>query len=190
MRLPTALCSARRQHRLADDVAPSLDALARSTAAGRSLGQALSEVAHGTGPFAARLRGAAQQHALGVALPDALASLRRDDSGPEESLALSTLEVLARVGGAVPGALDRAAVAVRDRRAITADRQAGAAQARLSASVISALPLVVAVWAGTGDSQLLGFLLHHPSGRLCLAAATLLNVTGWYWMRRIIGRAA
>lgn len=185
-----ALRRARHQRLLADDIAPCLDALARSTAAGHSLGQALAEVSRRTGPFAQRLRPVAEQHALGCPLHDSIALLRHPAAGAEEELAVATLEVIARMGGAVPGALDRAAVAVRDRRTIAAELQASAAQARLSATVMSALPVLVCAWAAASDASLLRFLTDEPAGRACAAAALVLNIGGWLWMRHLVRSAA
>jgi len=176
----------RATRRLADDIAPCLDALARSTAGGRSLGQALAEVAIRSGPFAQRLCIVSNQHALGVPLPDALARLRHAEAGPEERLAWDTLDVLARFGGAVPATLDRAAIAVRERRALAAERRAGAAQARLSAAVLSLLPLVVSVWTIATDRRIAHFVLHQPAGWICTSAAALLNGIGWLVMSRMI----
>lgn len=178
----------RAQH-LADDIAPCLDALARRTASGQSLAHAISEVSRTGGPFAEHLRGLATQHSLGVPLHRAVAALRRDDAGAEERLAITTLEVLARLGGAVPSALDRAAVAVRDRRTIAADRKACAAQARISAAVLSMLPALVAVWTTTNDARIAHFIVHENLGRTCTAAAVLLNAAGWFWMRSLVGRS-
>lgn len=180
----------RHRRHLADDIAPCLDALARRTAAGQSLSQAISEVSLGSGAFAQCLQRVATQNALGAPLHRAVAALRRDDAGTEERLAVTTLEVLARLGGAVPGALDRAAVAVRDRRTIAADRQVGAAQARMSATVLSALPALVSIWTTANDARIARFVLHEPLGRLCTAAAVMLNAVGWFWMRSLVGPTA
>lgn len=176
----------RAARRLADDIAPCLDALARSTAGGRSFAQALTEVAARSGPFAQRLRIVSNQHALGVPLPVALAHLRHREEIPEERLASDTLDVLARFGGAVPATLDRAAIAVRERRALAAERRASAAQARLSAAVLSLLPLVVSVWTVSSDPRVADFVLRQPTGWICASAAALLNGIGWFTMRRMI----
>lgn len=176
------------RRRTADDVAPTLDALARATAGGLSLGRALAELPDDPRkPFATALLQASRRQGPGRSLGDCLAAAHLEPSGTETRLALATLELLARVGGAVPAALDRAASAVRERRAAVAERQTQSAQARISALVLSALPVGFAVWGLQGDRRTATFLLHRPAGQLCLGVGLVLNGAGWLWMHRITG---
>lgn len=177
-----------RHRRVAEDVAPTLDALARATAGGFSLARALTELPESAQrPVAAALRAASRQQGAGHSLGDCLAACRIEPAGTETELALTTLELLAQVGGAVPAALDRAASAARERRAAIAERRAQAAQARISALVLSALPVGFAVWGIQGDHRAATFLLHRPAGLLCLGIGLALNGAGWLWMQRITG---
>lgn len=178
------------QHCLLDDVAPTLDGLARATAGGQSLLHALQELrAHRNRPFAALLCERLDEHYWGTPLPEAL-DAHDADAQPEVVLALSTLSLLARHGGAVAAALDRAASAVRERRHAVADRHAQSAQARLSSLILSVLPVGFAVWCATTDPRVASFLLRSPVGWACAAGGAALNAGGWVWMRRIIGSSA
>ena len=185
----------RRRVSMADDVAPTLDALARSTAGGHSLQRALGELPNDDDrPFAQLLHHSATASTGATPLHDTLRDLQtKQPQGrpinnslvPESALALTTLEMLARYGGAVPAALDRAAATVRERRAAAHERRAYAAQARLSALVLSILPVGFAAWGLQGDRHTANFLLHQRLGTMCLAAGLVLNTAGWFWMRRI-----
>lgn len=184
----------RRRVSFADDVAPTLDALARATAGGDSLQRAIAALPNiTTRPFAQLLCTSLTTSAMGQALHDTLhdtlhgriAERGSHHAVPEVALALTTLEMLARYGGSVPAALDRAAGTVRERRAAANERRAYAAQARLSAMVLSILPIGFVVWGLQGDRRTANFLLHERTGTMCLVGGLLLNTAGWFWMRHI-----
>ncbi len=189
---------------LADDVAPTLDDLARSTAAGSTLTTAIEGLgpARRARPFAALLGTCLVDHRLGASLGDALAIANPGTSlvppqrrsprrrppppSPEPALGLAVLELAARHGGATAASLDRAASAVRERRAVIAERAVQSAQARLSALVLTLLPIGFAVWTASTDRRVARFLAGSPLGWACLGVGLTLNLAGWAWMRLII----
>lgn len=176
-----------RPPRIVDDVAPTLDALARATAGGLSLVHALRELRPDPRrPFASLLCARLDEHYWGIPLDVALDA--RDGNEPVEVvLALSTISLLARHGGAAAAALDRAASAVRERRHSVEDRRAQAAQARLSTWILSVLPVGFALWSASSDHRVAEFLIRSRLGWLCAATGIALNASGWFWMRHIIG---
>ena len=174
--------------RFADDVAPTLDHLARATAGGQTLRCALEGLPTAPNrPFASLLHRAMDSPQQSRPLHERLAALADDRRGAEATLALSTLELLARHGGPAPSTLDRAASAVRERRAAVAERRAQSAQARLSALVLSALPIAFCGWSLRADPRTAQFLLHTRAGLACLAGGFALNGLGWFWMQRLVG---
>jgi len=192
---------------LADDVAPTLDELARSTAAGSTLATAIETLGppRSTRPFAALVGSSLVDHRLGAPLGDALATVdprhapsrrrpprqqlrarRAHLPGPEPALGLAVLEMAARHGGATAASLDRAASAVRERRSVIAERAVQSAQARLSALVLTLLPIGFALWTASTDQRVARFLTRSPVGWACLGVGLALNLAGWAWMRHII----
>lgn len=173
---------------LLDDVAPTLDALARATAGGCTLAQALAALPDvRRRPFASLVQRAVAERGPVTTLARALRSTLDAQwaTSTECRLALTVLVLIAEVGGSAPHALDRAAAAVRERRAALAERRAHAAQARLSATVLSVVPAGFAVWSALSDRRVAAFLLHSGTGGLCLAAGLTLNAIGWWWSARI-----
>ena len=79
------------------------------------------------------------------------------------------------------------AATIRERADIRADRRAQSAQARLSAQIMSALPIGFTGWAVATDSRTARFVFGTPFGLVCLGAGVGLDVLGWRWMRRIVG---
>ena len=97
----------------------------------------------------------------------------------------SIVESVTAVGGSAATPLDRVASALRLRSADGQERIAHSAQARLSAHVLTTVPLLMlAVLAGTNPEVRL--VLAGPAGAASLCAGLTLNLGGWWWMRRII----
>ena len=104
----------------------------------------------------------------------------------DDRLAMSALRVLLTDGGRVSAGLDRAADAIRGRHTIADQREAQAAQARMSARVLGALAPGFALWTVSTDSRVCSFLLGSIPGLVCVAVGLGLSATGYWWMRRIV----
>ena len=85
--------------------------------------------------------------------------------------------------------LDAASALLRERAAIRAEAHAYSAQARLSARVLTAVPLVFAAWS-LGSSRSFRSAVLSQFGLASTAAGALCNLAGWWWMRQIVGKAA
>ncbi len=118
----------------------------------------------------------------GGRLADAVAA---PTDSPHLHLALVVLRACATNGGPPAEPLDRAAATLRGRAADVGERQTQSAQARLSAIVMTVLPVAM-----------LGLLLltsssvrtaaTGPVGLAAVGVGGALNLIGWRWMRRII----
>ena len=107
---------------------------------------------------------------------------------PDEAIVVHVITAAASLGGSIAPTIDAAAALLREREAARADARAHSAQARLSAQVLTAVPVVFAGWnfassasvraAGTGRG-----------GLTALTAGVVCNLVGWRWMRRIVDRA-
>lgn len=122
----------------------------------------------------------------GSRLADALA---RPTPSPHLDLAATVLWACALNGGPPAEPLDRAAATLRGRAADAADRRTQSAQARLSALVMTILPiamllLLLATSAATRSAVVA------PVGATAVGIGVVLNVGGWRWMQRIIGGVA
>lgn len=164
----------------------SLDRLARATSTGSSLGQAIDDEGHraDTPPVVAEL---ARLRVGGRSVDEAVGALGPVDD-PDGRLGIAVIKVLASTGGPPAEPLDRAAAVLRDRRAAAGERAIGAAQSRISAQVLSLLPVAVTAWSLATDDRLRHVLVGTPAGPVCLAVGGGLDLIGWRWMRRIVER--
>lgn len=125
-------------------------------------------------------------HALhgGATIAEALAS--QPAVPPDQALAVHVLRLCAAQGGNVSVSLDRAAATLRERDTLAHERIAQSAQARLSARVLTLLPVGFSVWTLATTPSVRHFVVT-PPGLACVALGLALNLTGWRLMNRVIG---
>ncbi len=113
------------------------------------------------------------------------------DAHPRSSVRVSVaaLEVASEAGGARARALDGIAATLRSRAVVAEEARALATQARASAAVMVALPIVVAALGSAADPRLARTLLGTPIGLGCVVAAGVLDGAGAWWMQRVVDGA-
>lgn len=169
----------------ASHVAALLDRTARHCASGQSLGLAFAESLAGS-PIRPLFEPAVRAIETGASIDDAF-SMQVSDH-PHLVLATHALRLCARQGGNVTESLDRAAATLRDRSTAAHERHAQSAQARMSARVLTILPVAFGGWTIATTPSVRHFVAT-PAGLGCLGAGLVLNACGWYAMSRVVGRA-
>ena len=171
----------RRDGQAVPDYAALLDAIARRVRSGSSLtSAALDEIGPGT-PLSAIV----DRLIDGRSLVDALAAVTSPD--PDSALTVQALLATAHLGGPVAATLDEAATVLRERAAARAERRAHGSQARLSARVLTVVPVVFALWSALASQRTRDVYLSTAAGGVSAVVGLALNVAGWQWMKRIIG---
>lgn len=189
---PTALWLRRdrRALRLRADMPGLLDEVTRELRVGGTVGSALARCEGKEGPLGAEATSIVNRTRLGVGLHDALASWAEAHGGTPAGRVAATvgagLRVAAGTGGRAAGPLDALAAAMREEEAAVAEATAQAAQGRLSAVLLAALPVVSLSLSAVADPASVSALVVHPLGRLVFAAGVALEVLGMAWMRRIL----
>ena len=108
---------------------------------------------------------------------------------PHLGLAVTVLRACAINGGPPAEPLDRAAATLRGRAADAAERRTQSAQARLSAVVMTVLPVaMLALLLATSPSTRAAAV--SGAGLTAIVVGGALNIAGWRWMRHIVGRVA
>lgn len=125
----------------------------------------------------------------GSAVGDALAQAADSSNAHHHSvdtLLVQALRAAYTAGGTGVDALDRAAAVLRERRAWHHERRAQSAQARLSARLLTLLPLAFAGWGIATDARVRAAYAVSPLPGVCTVCGLLLNLAGWWWMRRLV----
>jgi Flp pilus assembly protein TadB len=120
----------------------------------------------------------------GSSLVDALAGVVADNG--DLALTVQALSATAHLGGPIAATLDGAAAVLRERAAALAERRAHGSQARLSARVLTIVPLGFAVWSAAFSQHTRDVYISTAASGVCAVCGLALNVVGWRWMRRII----
>lgn len=193
---PGCLLGGRRlpRRRRRADVVAFTETCARSLRSGSTLLEALedggrSDVGLGGGLEAdmALLR---RRIDSGSSLPAALQRWGEDRHDPDVWLVVSTCRLGHELGGPLAEAFDTIGGAIRARRDVAAEARSLSSQARASAALLVALPVLVGAVAVAFDSSTRQVLLGTPLGWACLAGAVLLDAAGVAWMRRLLASAS
>ena len=110
----------------------------------------------------------------------------RPPPAPAGAPGVAAFEVASEAGGAAARALDGVAASLRSRAVVADEARALASQARASAAVMVALPVIVAALGGAADPRLARTLLGTPLGLTCVVVAALLDGVGAWWMQRVV----
>ncbi|MCU1394769.1 MAG: hypothetical protein JWM34_3197 [Ilumatobacteraceae bacterium] len=166
----------------AGEVAALLDRTARHCASGESLGRALAASIAGS-PIALAFAPVSAAMAGGESVEQAMSRQPVDDR--HIGLAVHAIWLCATQGGNLSESLDRAAATLRERRAVAQERQAQSAQARLSARVLTILPVAFGGWTILTTASVRHFVAT-PPGIACVGLGLVLNLAGWAAMQRVV----
>lgn len=162
----------------ADQWAAMLDAVSSELRTGSSLAVAVQHSAR-----------RADLHGVVLGPASTLASIEGAHAPhPDEAVVVHALAAAHAVGGSMAATIDAAAGLLRERAVIRGEAQAHSAQARLSARVLTGVPLAFAGWSALSSTSFRDALLS-PAGLTSAGVGCLANLVGWWWMRRIVGKA-
>lgn len=177
------------RERRADDLAAWCDRLAQAVRSGSTLSMAVRTVAPPSsdgGEVAAVVLALGRGRTLADAVAGIATTGRRID--PDVGVAMTVLRACATTGGPAAEPLDRAAATLRARAAELADQRTQSEQSRLSAIVMTALPVAM-LGLLLATSPPVREVIVSPTGATLVAVGVAANLVGWRWMRRIIDGA-
>ncbi len=189
-----------RLHRRPSTITPAglggwADEIARSLRHGSTLRAAL--LAELPDDEVLRRRSAPLRHHLerGAAVADACDSwadeINEDsvDGGTHLAAFAAMVGAAAHLGGSVSAPLERFAAVMRQRLSDDLERSAQSAQAKMSARVLTMVPLAVLALLLATDADVRA-VLAEPAGATVVGVGLALNALGAWWMRRTVGTSA
>jgi tight adherence protein B len=177
---------ATRSARIAAQLPELLDALAAPVRAGASVPQAFAAAAaEADPPMRDVLERTTRDLEAGVPQDEAIARFATRCAVPEGLLVSRALRIARHAGGELARVLDELSDTLRERERLAREARAATAQARASAFVVAALPVVFVgiMSAGAGDQARL--LFGEPIGWLLLGVGGGLEAAGIFWIRRL-----
>lgn len=138
----------------------------------------------GVRPFADVAHAVRRGHSLAAAF-------RAVDDEPSTPIGLAApvLATCAELGGAAAAPIESVADILVARAGERAERLTASAQARLSARVLTTVPVAVAALLAVSEPSVRQAVTT-PPGLACVGCGVVLNTTGWWWMRRMIRGAS
>lgn len=179
---------ARWAARLAGGAAAVARGIADALAAGHSIRGAIAEAATAAGipgPAGDELRAAAAALAMGERTEDVLRELARRAGDPAYDTIVAAILLQRHAGGDLAGLLRQTAGALELAARARADARAATAQARFTAWLVAALPLLALAFAELASPGYLLGLVREPIPALLVAGAIGLELLAVVLVRRI-----
>jgi Flp pilus assembly protein TadB len=98
---------------------------------------------------------------------------------------VSAIDINRETGGNLSEILHTVSATIRDRGSMARHVRTLTAEGRMSARILTALPLLMALWQWRVNPEHFELLLHGP-GLIALIVAGILMVLGAVWVRKIV----
>lgn len=177
----------RRIRRLEDQLPDALDLMARALRAGHAFPSALKMVGDEmSDPIAAEFGAAFDEVNFGMSMQDALMNLATRVPSSELKYFVVAVLIQRTTGGNLAELLDQIATIIRARQKLLGTIRVLSADGRLSAWILSLLPVVLAGVIFALNREFLETLWTDPAGLRLIGTSLALMIVGIVWMRRII----
>jgi len=175
-----------RQRAFSDQLGNMITLLSSALKTGYSLGQAIEIIAKkAPPPVSDEFEVVTTAIHFGTSVEDALAALVKRVQSSDLDFIVVAILLHRKVGGNLPEILDNIADTIRDRLRMKREMNVLTAHARASATLISALPLVLAVLMYAITPKYFAPMVYSPIGWLLIGIAGALVVMGNVLMGRL-----
>jgi tight adherence protein B len=187
--LPWAYLSIKQTQRKAKfgaQLPQMLQLVAGSLSAGFSLPQAFDTAAReGEAPMAAELNRALVQARLGMPFEDALETIAGRTGSKDFEWVVMAIRIQRDVGGNLAEVLTTVAETLRERERLRRQVNVLSAEGKLSAYILFALPVVMALYMILVRPAYIGVLWQSPLGYALIVVAVVLQSAGAFWMKKV-----
>jgi tight adherence protein B len=178
---------ARRQKKFLKELPDALEAMVRLLRAGMPVSEAIKMVAREfTGPIGEEMGRIFDQQKIGVSLADAVLGCARRMPLPEVQMFATAVAIQAQTGSSLSEVLESLAKVIRARFRLRRKVQALSSEAKASAMIIGALPIVVATGMYFLNPEYIGVLFTEPKGKVLLTGAVSWMGCGIFVMKQMI----
>jgi len=165
----------------------TLDFLARSLRAGHAFSVALEMIAEESPePTGVEFRILFHEQNLGSPLEVAMMNLTKRIPLLDVRFFVAAILLQRDTGGNLAEILDKLAYVIRERFRLKGHVKAVSAHGRITATVLTIMPLLTMLGLMLVAPSYLGYLVANPTGKYLIVAAVVLMFVGYYWMRRVI----
>jgi len=188
--LPFLLVRFRANQRAAkveEQVPEAIDLLGRAMRAGHPLSAGFKMVAdEAPEPIASEFRQVFEEQRFGLPFDDSLLGLGERIRLSDVRILITAILVHRQVGGNLAEILDNIAQLVRERFKLRRQLRVITAQGRLSGYVLAFLPVALGLAIYSLNSDYMMPIFEEQTGRFMLTGAIILQILGYFWIRRIL----
>lgn len=177
----------RRQAAFMSEFVTAIDIIVRGVKAGLPFNDCMQIITTEVGePVRSEFLNVVEQQRIGVPVEQAMQKLFERVPLQEVNFFCIVVTIQLSVGGNISEALSNLANVLRDRHKLKAKVQAVSTEAKASAAIIGALPLVVMGAVSFTNPDYMSLLYTHPTGHMILIGSALVMITGVFVMRWMI----
>ncbi len=177
----------RRINKFLDELPNAMDVIVRGVRAGLPLGDCMRVIANeAQEPVRSEFRTVIEAQTLGLPLGDSIAKLYERVPVAEANFFAIVIVIQSKSGGSLSEALGNLSRVLRDRKKMGAKIRAMSAEAKSSAGIIAALPLVVAILVYLTSPDYILLLFQTTTGNIVLAICGIWMFMGIMVMRKMI----
>jgi len=164
-----------------------LNLLSNGLRAGLSLPQSLGMVVEELPkPISQEFNLILQQTKIGVTLDEAFENLVKRVPTEDNDMFVSAINILRETGGNLAEVFDTIANVIRERIRLKQKIDTFVAQGKMQGGLIFCMPIMMGAYFGSTDPQFFEILFGTPIGIIVTLVAAALNLTGGYFMLKVI----
>jgi tight adherence protein B len=176
-----------RMDRFLEQLPEAIDLLARAVRAGHAVPTGFEMVGQDTEPpLGPEFRQIYDEQKFGLPMDHALANLQERVPILDVRMLATAITIQREVGGNLAELLDKIAETIRERRKIRGQLKVYTAQGRLTGYILAVLPVFVGLLLLALDRTYFEILFEHRLGMLMIALSLLLQIVGYFWIRKIM----
>ncbi len=165
----------------------AIDLLARTIRAGHPLSAGLKMVAEeASQPIAGEFQQTFEEQRFGLPFDDAIIAMADRVDLVDARILVTAILIQREVGGNLAEVLDNLASVIRARFTIRRQLRVYTAQGRFTGYTLALLPIIVGTLIYMLNPSYMQLLFTHPLGKLMVTVAAVMQVVGYYWIRRIV----
>ncbi|WFU47615.1 type II secretion system F family protein [Sinorhizobium terangae] len=177
----------RRCKKFLDEFPNALDVMVRSIKSGLPLNDALRLIASdGQEPVKTEFRRVVDSQQVGLTVPEACGRMIQSIPLPEVNFFAIVIAIQAQAGGNLSEALGNLSKVLRERKKMKAKVNALSMEAKASACIIGALPVIVATLVYLTSPEYMLVLFTDPRGHLIMGVSAVWMSIGIFVMRNMI----
>ena len=177
----------KRYRQIEEQLPEALDYLSRAVVAGNSLPMSMELMADEVGePLSIEIRKTVDEYNLGSPMEQALRSLAERLPMIDVQFFVSAVLTQSRTGGNLHDLLDNLSETIRERASLKGQVRALTANGRLTAIILTALPILIAIMMWFVNPSYFMVLLTHPLGKVLVFAAICAQVAAYFVINKIV----